>query len=146
MTRARCLISRFRLVWQVDLIFLTDDMHKLILGPSSPFAYSPSLHSSHARRDRVAPLPPCRLYGAAMRRAPLLGLGVQLTLPCGWNNAGQPLSTARELDEPKSGREGFVRAAERGCASPTRYRYSALPCTVAANGPEIRGRLHLISR
>ena len=57
-------------------------------GPSSPFAYSPSLHSLHARRDRVAPLPPCRLYGAAMRRPPPLGLGVRLTLPCGWNNAG----------------------------------------------------------
>ena len=36
----------------------------------------------------MAPLPPCRLYGAAMRRAPPLGLGVRLTLPCGWNNAG----------------------------------------------------------
>ena len=50
-------------------------------------AYSPSSHSFHARRDRVAPLPPCRFYGAAMRRAPPLGLGVRLTLPCGWNNA-----------------------------------------------------------
>ena len=37
------------------------------------FAYSPSLHSLHARRDRVAPLPLCRLYGAAMRRTPHLG-------------------------------------------------------------------------
>ena len=30
-------------------------------GPSSPFAHSLPVHSSHVRRDRVAPLPPCRL-------------------------------------------------------------------------------------
>ena len=57
-----------------------------LLGPS--FAYSLPVHSFHTRRDRVASLPPCRLYGAAMRSAPPLGLGVRLTLPCGWNNAG----------------------------------------------------------
>ena len=60
-------------------------------GPSSPFAYSPPLHSSHARRDRVVPLPPCRLYGAATLRTPPLGPGRALTLPCGWNNAGRVL-------------------------------------------------------
>ena len=49
-------------------------------GPSSPFAYSPSLRSSHARRDRVVPLPPCRLYGAAMRRAPPTRAGCALDI------------------------------------------------------------------
>ena len=33
------------------------------------FAYSPLVHSFHARRDRVVLLPPCRLYGAATLRA-----------------------------------------------------------------------------
>ena len=33
------------------------------------FAYSPAVYSFHTRRDRVAPLPPCRLYGAAIQRA-----------------------------------------------------------------------------
>ena len=36
----------------------------------------------------MASLPPCRLYGAAIPRAPPLGPGRALTLPCGWNNAG----------------------------------------------------------
>ena len=56
------------------------------LGPS--FAYSLPMHPVHTRRDRVASLPPCRLYGAAIPRAPPLGPGRALTLPCGWNNAG----------------------------------------------------------
>ena len=47
------------------------------------FAYSPSAYSFHARRDRVVPLPPRRLHGAAERRAPPLGLGVRLTSRCG---------------------------------------------------------------
>ena len=62
------------------------DAVEIVARPA--FAYSPSVQSFHARRDRVAPLPPCRLYGAAMRTVPPLGLGVRLTLPCGWNNAG----------------------------------------------------------
>ena len=33
-------------------------------------------------------LPPCSLYGAVIPRAPPLGPGRALTLPCGWNNAG----------------------------------------------------------
>ena len=49
----------------------------------------PLMHAFHARRDRVAPLPPCRFYGAATRRAAPLGPGVRLSLPCGWDNAGQ---------------------------------------------------------
>ena len=55
-------------------------------GPS--FAYSLPVHPVHTRRDRVASLPPCRLHGAAIQRAPPLGPGRALTLPCGWNNAG----------------------------------------------------------
>ena len=43
----------------------------------------------HARRDRVVSLSPCRLYCATMRRAPPPGLGVRLTLPCGWKNTGR---------------------------------------------------------
>ena len=53
------------------------------------FAYSLPVHPVHTRRDRVASLPPCRLYGAAIQSASPLGPGRALTLPCGWNNAGQ---------------------------------------------------------
>ena len=48
----------------------------------------PSAHSLHTRRDRVVLLPPRRLYGAAVRRAPPLGPGRALSLPYGWDNAG----------------------------------------------------------
>ena len=34
----------------------------------------------------MASLPPCRLYGAAIQRAPPLGPDRDLTWPCGWNN------------------------------------------------------------
>ena len=54
-------------------------------GPS--FAYSLPVHSFHTRRDRVASLKTCRLYGAAIQRASPLGPGRALTLPCGWNIA-----------------------------------------------------------
>ena len=47
------------------------------------------MHPVHTRRDRVASLPPCRVYGAATQRASPLGPGRALTLPCGWNNAGR---------------------------------------------------------
>ena len=47
----------------------------------------PPVHSFHTRRDRVASLLPCRLFGASVRRAPSLGLGRALILPWGWNNA-----------------------------------------------------------
>ena len=33
-------------------------------------------------------LPPCRLYGVVVQRAPPLGAGRVLILSCGWNNAG----------------------------------------------------------
>ena len=59
----------------------------VVIGPS--FAYSLPMHSVHTRRDRVASLPPCRLHDAAIQRASPLGPGRALTLPCGWNNAGQ---------------------------------------------------------
>ena len=55
-------------------------------GPS--FAYSRPVHSFHTRRDRVASSTPCRLHGATTQRAPPLGPGRALALPCGWNNAG----------------------------------------------------------
>ena len=35
-------------------------------------------------------MPPCRLYGAAVRSAPPLGPGRALTLPCGWNKRRSP--------------------------------------------------------
>ena len=53
------------------------------------FAYSLFVHSFHACKDRVVLLPSCSLYGAATLRAPPLGPGRGLTLPCGWNNAGE---------------------------------------------------------
>ena len=56
-------------------------------GPS--FAYSLTVHSFHTRRDRVASLTTCCLHGAAIQSASPLGTGRALTLPCGWNNAGQ---------------------------------------------------------
>ena len=59
--------------------------------PSPSFAYSLPMHPVHTRMDRVASLPPCRLYGAVIPRAPPLGPGRALTLPCGWNNAGPEL-------------------------------------------------------
>ena len=34
-----------------------------------------------------------------MRRAPPLGLGVRLTLPCGWNNAGHGITDTKKLFE-----------------------------------------------
>ena len=34
------------------------------------FAYSPAVHPAHVRRDRVAPMPPRRSYGAAAGRGP----------------------------------------------------------------------------
>ena len=49
------------------------------------FAYFPVVHSSHTRRDRVVPLPPRRLYGAAVQRAPPLRPSRVLSLPRGWN-------------------------------------------------------------
>ena len=68
----------------VDALELREDLSS---GPS--FAYSLPMHPVRTRRDRVASLPPCRLYGAAIYiRAPPLGPGRALTLPCGWNNAG----------------------------------------------------------
>ena len=54
-------------------------------GPS--FAYSLPVHSFYTRRDRVASLTTCRLYGAAIQRDSPLGPGRALTLPCGWNIA-----------------------------------------------------------
>ena len=45
-------------------------------GPS--FAYSPLVHSFHARRDRVVSLPPRRLYGAAIRKSPTARVGSNL--------------------------------------------------------------------
>ena len=44
-------------------------------GGGLSFAYSLLLHSFHTRWDRVVPLPPCSLYGAVVRRAPLAPLG-----------------------------------------------------------------------
>ena len=60
-----------------------------LLGTSSRPALTPPLCIDFTRAgiERVS-LPPCRLCGAAVRRAPPLGPGVRLTLPCGWNNAG----------------------------------------------------------
>ena len=59
-------------------------------GPCGPsFAYSLPMHPVHTRRDRLASLPPCCLCGAVIPRAPPLGPGRALTLPCGWNNAGK---------------------------------------------------------
>ena len=54
-----------------------------LADPSSEARLSliPPVHSVHARRDRVVSLPPCRLYGAAVRRAAPLGPGRALTLP-----------------------------------------------------------------
>ena len=43
-----------------------------------------------------------------MRRAPPLGLGVRLTLPCGWNNAGK----LRARDEAVRQLRAEVAAAE----------------------------------
>ena len=63
-----------------------DRQAREVHGPS--FAYSFPMHPVHTCRDRVASLPPCRLYGAVIPIAPPLGLGRALTLPCGWNNAG----------------------------------------------------------
>ena len=62
-------------------------------GPS--FAYSLPVHYFHTRRDRVASLPPCRLYDAAMQRAPPLGPGRALTSPCRWDITGR--ASARRL-------------------------------------------------
>ena len=56
-------------------------------GPS--FAYSLPVRYFHTRRDRVAALKTCRLHGAAIQNASPPGPGRALTLPCGWNNAGQ---------------------------------------------------------
>ena len=44
----------------------THDVGGYLRGPS--FAYSRPAHSFHTRRDRVAPLPTCRLHGAATQR------------------------------------------------------------------------------
>ena len=62
-------------------------------GPS--FAYSLPMHPVHTRRDRVASLPPCCLYGAAIQRASPLGPGRALTLPRGWNNADNAALTKK---------------------------------------------------
>ena len=70
-------------------------------GPCPSFAYSLPVHSVHARRDRVATLPTCRLHGAATQRVPPIGPGRALTLPCGWNNAG-PLPTRSTALPPTS--------------------------------------------
>ena len=60
------------------------------------FACFPSVHSFHTRRARVVSLPPSHLYGAAARRAPTLGPGRALSLPCGWNHAGAPAAPGWE--------------------------------------------------
>ena len=45
------------------------------LGAGPSFAYSLPMHPVHTRRDRVASLPPCCLYGAAIQSASPLGPG-----------------------------------------------------------------------
>ena len=91
------------------------------LGAS--FAYSLPVHSSHTRRDRVAPSPPFRLHGAAVRRAPPHVPSRVLSFPCRWDNAGAqraggPAAAARErpalreADEPKAAQD------RQGCAGP----------------------------
>ena len=78
-------------------------------GPS--FAYSLPVHPAHTRRDRLASLPPCCLYGAVIPRAPPLGPGRALTLPCGWNRA----RTSR------AGASSARSATWTSCAGPTLY-------------------------
>ena len=71
----RCLFScsvmpvpRWRGVRTGSEVLSQEDAAK-IFGPSSSFAYSHPVHPVHTRRERVASLPPCRLYGAPIQRA-----------------------------------------------------------------------------
>ena len=97
------------------------DVSSGAIGPVQPSRIPPLCVHINARRDRVAPLPPCSLYGAAMRRAPPLGLGVRLTLPCVWNNAGRrPVSRGPSPTRPTAPRT----AAD--CARTTRHAAAVL--------------------
>ena len=60
---------------QLQVLHPDDD---LLSGPS--FAYSLPMHPVYTRRDRVASLPPCCLYGAVIPRAPTTGPSPDLAM------------------------------------------------------------------
>ena len=72
-TAAADCMSCVAAVWERGKGPAADAVRAQCSDPGPSFAYSPLAHSFHARRDRVVPLPPCSLYGAATLRPPPLG-------------------------------------------------------------------------